>query len=164
MHCYTRSTQINNRCIDGGKSRGVLKDFRMSRVRAHAGSCDFHIFLTVRIVPIPDACAGGEYSWGEESELVMDRILYRVPWSCIYRNALQGVGNRYHTQEHCIIWGDNRSPLKIFKLKWCSQKSLTSVRTMFSSSSVSCVCGLCTFIHFNLNLNLNLTLFDSFTG
>ncbi|KAL9102680.1 MAG: hypothetical protein Q9163_002202 [Psora crenata] len=31
MHCYTRSTQVNNRCIEGGKSRGVLKDFRMAR-------------------------------------------------------------------------------------------------------------------------------------
>ncbi|KAL2037937.1 hypothetical protein N7G274_009412 [Stereocaulon virgatum] len=31
MHCYTRSTQINNRCIEGGKSRGVLSDFRMAR-------------------------------------------------------------------------------------------------------------------------------------
>ncbi|KAK3172521.1 hypothetical protein OEA41_005843 [Lepraria neglecta] len=35
MHCYTRSTQINNRCIEGGKSRGVLKDFRMARVCLH---------------------------------------------------------------------------------------------------------------------------------
>lgn len=34
MHAYTRFTQINNRCIEGGKSRGVLKDFKMSRVRS----------------------------------------------------------------------------------------------------------------------------------
>lgn len=34
MHCYTRFTQINNRCIEGGKCRGVLKDFRMARVCA----------------------------------------------------------------------------------------------------------------------------------
>lgn len=33
MHCYTRSTQIKNRCIEGGKGRGVLSDFRMARVR-----------------------------------------------------------------------------------------------------------------------------------
>lgn len=32
MHCYTRPTQIRNRCIMGGKGRGVLKDFRMARV------------------------------------------------------------------------------------------------------------------------------------
>lgn len=31
MHCYTRLTQINNRCIEGGKSRGVFSDFRMAR-------------------------------------------------------------------------------------------------------------------------------------
>ncbi|CAF9930815.1 MAG: 40S ribosomal protein mrp2, mitochondrial [Heterodermia speciosa] len=32
MHCYTRPTQIKNRCIEGGKGRGVLgKDFRMAR-------------------------------------------------------------------------------------------------------------------------------------
>ena len=32
MHCYTRPTQIRNRCIEGGKGRGVLRDFRMTRV------------------------------------------------------------------------------------------------------------------------------------
>ncbi|KAL9031668.1 MAG: hypothetical protein Q9196_000339 [Gyalolechia fulgens] len=31
MHAYTRLTQINNRCIEGGKSRGVLRHFRMAR-------------------------------------------------------------------------------------------------------------------------------------
>ncbi|KAK3693636.1 hypothetical protein B0T22DRAFT_436801 [Podospora appendiculata] len=31
MHCYTRPTQIRNRCIMGGKGRGVLRDFKMSR-------------------------------------------------------------------------------------------------------------------------------------
>lgn len=33
MHCYTRPTQIKNRCIEGGKGRGILSDFKMSRVR-----------------------------------------------------------------------------------------------------------------------------------
>lgn len=32
MHCYTRSTQIKNRCMMGGKGRGVFQDFRMARV------------------------------------------------------------------------------------------------------------------------------------
>jgi Ribosomal protein S14p/S29e len=32
MHAYTRGTQIKNRCIDGGKGRGVFRDFRMARV------------------------------------------------------------------------------------------------------------------------------------
>ncbi|KAA6408184.1 MAG: 37S ribosomal mitochondrial [Lasallia pustulata] len=31
MHAYTRPTQIHNRCIEGGKGRGVLSDFRMAR-------------------------------------------------------------------------------------------------------------------------------------
>ncbi|KAM0283510.1 hypothetical protein ACHAQH_002461 [Verticillium albo-atrum] len=33
MHAYTRPTQIRNRCIMGGKSRGIFRDFKMSRVR-----------------------------------------------------------------------------------------------------------------------------------
>ncbi|KAL2105678.1 hypothetical protein VUR80DRAFT_7928 [Thermomyces stellatus] len=31
MHCYTRPTQVRNRCIIGGKTRGILRDFKMSR-------------------------------------------------------------------------------------------------------------------------------------
>ncbi|KAK1775349.1 hypothetical protein QBC45DRAFT_422542 [Copromyces sp. CBS 386.78] len=31
MHAYTRPTQIRNRCTFGGKSRGVLRDFKMTR-------------------------------------------------------------------------------------------------------------------------------------
>ncbi|KAF2482164.1 hypothetical protein BDY17DRAFT_252801 [Neohortaea acidophila] len=31
MHCYTQPTQIKNRCIMGGKGRGIMADFRMSR-------------------------------------------------------------------------------------------------------------------------------------
>ncbi|KAI4615425.1 uncharacterized protein J4E87_009103 [Alternaria ethzedia] len=42
MHCYTRYTQIKNRCIMGGKGRGVFSDFRMGRyqfrVNALAGN------------------------------------------------------------------------------------------------------------------------------
>lgn len=33
MHAYTRPTQIRNRCIMGGQGRGVLSDFKMTRVR-----------------------------------------------------------------------------------------------------------------------------------
>lgn len=32
MHCYTQSTQFKNRCMMGGKGRGVFQDFRMARV------------------------------------------------------------------------------------------------------------------------------------
>ncbi|KAF2146248.1 uncharacterized protein K452DRAFT_348823 [Aplosporella prunicola CBS 121167] len=31
MHAYTRSTQFKNRCIMGGKGRGIMSDFKMSR-------------------------------------------------------------------------------------------------------------------------------------
>ncbi|KAI1263804.1 hypothetical protein F5Y18DRAFT_428678 [Xylariaceae sp. FL1019] len=31
MHCYTRPTQIRGRCILGGKTRGILRDFKLSR-------------------------------------------------------------------------------------------------------------------------------------
>ncbi|KAH6604448.1 hypothetical protein Trco_007894 [Trichoderma cornu-damae] len=31
MHCYTRPTQIRNRCIMGGQGRGVLRAFKMTR-------------------------------------------------------------------------------------------------------------------------------------
>ncbi|KAI0487298.1 ribosomal protein S14p/S29e [Xylaria cf. heliscus] len=31
MHCYTRPTQIRGRCLLGGKGRGILRDFKMSR-------------------------------------------------------------------------------------------------------------------------------------
>ncbi|KAL1640595.1 40S ribosomal protein mrp2, mitochondrial [Diplodia intermedia] len=42
MHAYTRSTQFKNRCIMGGRGRGIMSDFRMGRyqfrVNAIAGS------------------------------------------------------------------------------------------------------------------------------
>jgi small subunit ribosomal protein S14 len=37
MHCYTRPTQIKNRCMMGGKGRGIFQDFRMSRVSRRWG-------------------------------------------------------------------------------------------------------------------------------
>jgi len=37
MPVYSRPTQIRNRCILGGKSRGILRDFKLSRVSALGG-------------------------------------------------------------------------------------------------------------------------------
>ncbi|EAS36487.3 mitochondrial 37S ribosomal protein MRP2 [Coccidioides immitis RS] len=31
MHCYTRPTQIKNRCIAGGIARAVFRDFKLAR-------------------------------------------------------------------------------------------------------------------------------------
>ncbi|PHH84318.1 hypothetical protein CDD83_2121 [Cordyceps sp. RAO-2017] len=36
MHCYTRPTQIRNRCIMGGRGRGVMSDFKMTRFNFRA--------------------------------------------------------------------------------------------------------------------------------
>ncbi|KAL6240485.1 40S ribosomal protein mrp2, mitochondrial [Rhinocladiella similis] len=38
MHCYTRPTQIKNRCVMGGVARSVFRDFKMGRFmfRMHA--------------------------------------------------------------------------------------------------------------------------------
>ena len=49
MHCYTRRTQIRNRCLMGGKTRGILRDFRMSRVSItifSLSACDWCIGVT----------------------------------------------------------------------------------------------------------------------
>ncbi len=70
MHCYTRSTQINNRCIEGGKSRGVLKDFRMARV-CFRSQLFAQWVLTFRAVSIQDECSRRKYTWCKESELVI---------------------------------------------------------------------------------------------
>lgn len=32
MHCYTRPTQIKNRCVASGTARSVFRDFRLNRV------------------------------------------------------------------------------------------------------------------------------------
>lgn len=47
MHCYTRATQIKNRCIAGGKGRGVLRDFRMARVSSLLLLLSLPLFLFV---------------------------------------------------------------------------------------------------------------------
>lgn len=46
MHCYTNPTQIRNRCILGGKGRGVLRDFKLSRV----GFSSPHLVLFITLV------------------------------------------------------------------------------------------------------------------
>lgn len=44
MHSYTRPTQIKNRCVMGGKGRGILRAFKLSRVKC------LRIFLREAIV------------------------------------------------------------------------------------------------------------------
>ncbi|KAL8825642.1 MAG: hypothetical protein Q9191_004291 [Dirinaria sp. TL-2023a] len=59
MHCYTRPTQIRNRCIEGGKGRGVLSDFRMARVSGDRWSRAHRLQDTVSI---PNGGIGGKYT------------------------------------------------------------------------------------------------------
>jgi ribosomal protein S14 len=94
MHCYTRFTQIKNRCIMGGKGRGIFSDFRLSRVSdnvwdrrvllictksaingrwSFAQQCTCNGFSAnnvVLVVSIPNECLVWEFTWREESELV----------------------------------------------------------------------------------------------
>ena len=69
MHCYTRFTQIKNRCIMGGKGRGVFSDFRMGRVCfSHS---PWHVELAnMETVPIPCERACWKLAGREEGKLV----------------------------------------------------------------------------------------------
>jgi ribosomal protein S14 len=71
MHCYTRFTQVKNRCIMGGKGRGVFSDFRLGRVcdtRLRARSDANQV-----IVPIPNQRARWISTGCEEGKLVTRR-------------------------------------------------------------------------------------------
>jgi ribosomal protein S14 len=69
MHCYTRFTQIKNRCIMGGKGRGVFSDFRLGRVRI-LGREEVESIADNTIVPIPHERACWKPPRCEEGKLV----------------------------------------------------------------------------------------------
>lgn len=75
MHMYTRSTVIKNRCIMGGRGKGIFGDFRMSRVCRNAiveaGSAD-----SIGTVSISIARPRRQHSWCQEGKLV-DEITTR---------------------------------------------------------------------------------------
>lgn len=68
MHCYTRFTQVKNRCIMGGKGRGVFSDFRLGRVCCHRKGREAE--ADAFIVPVQDKRAGWKPAWCEEGKLV----------------------------------------------------------------------------------------------
>lgn len=85
MHCYTRPTQIRNRCIMGGQGRGVLSDFKMTRVRAEPRPRRQTLRLTLA-VQLSNGGHGWQHSWCEESQLVeiwFVRIEYRGGEQCM---------------------------------------------------------------------------------
>ncbi|KAI0400054.1 ribosomal protein S14p/S29e [Xylaria palmicola] len=43
MHCYTRPTQIRGRCLLGGRGRGILRDFKLSRFNFRLQALEGHI-------------------------------------------------------------------------------------------------------------------------
>lgn len=84
MHCYTRGTQIRNRCVMGGKARGIFRDFKMTRVRTHSTTpypfsvafirsrkAALHCILLTRYpVQLPIAGHGRKSSGCKEGKLV----------------------------------------------------------------------------------------------
>jgi len=82
MHCYTRFTQIKNRCIMGGKGRGVFSDFRLGRVCA--GLYCFKESSDTIAVPIPYKRAGWQLAGCEEGELVKRRQIGVFAISSVY--------------------------------------------------------------------------------
>lgn len=72
MHCYTRPTQIRGRCIHGGKGRGVLRDFKMSRVSRSATELRPRS-IDPRPVQLPNAGSARTYSGRQEGQLVERR-------------------------------------------------------------------------------------------
>lgn len=75
MHAHTRSTQFKNRCIVGGKGRGVFRDFRMARVSLiSAPSCLPRVMMLPPRFPWAGAMGGrGEY-------MDMGRNLWEYKW------------------------------------------------------------------------------------
>lgn len=69
MHCYTRPTQIQNRCVMGGVARGVFRAFRMGRVRCSL-AYNTRTTLTACTVPISDECISRQPAWRKEGKLV----------------------------------------------------------------------------------------------
>jgi ribosomal protein S14 len=107
MHCYTRFTQIKNRCIMGGKGRGVFSDFRMGRVCfAHSPG---HVRLAnAETVPIPRECPCWKLARSEEGKLV-DVGRGKICETCVYYHG----ATQYHRvaflqmscflSNHCIL-------------------------------------------------------------
>ncbi len=97
MHCYTRSTQINNRCIAGGKSRGVFSDFRLARVswilRGHSSEGTMLMLgwqFQFRMNALEGSLPGvKKASWWRErdgcwrKDGIVNRVSVHMAWRCI---------------------------------------------------------------------------------
>jgi ribosomal protein S14 len=102
MHCYTRFTQVKNRCIMGGKGRGVFSDFRLGRVCiAHVFGCEYNTDLAA--VSIPNKRARGKSARSEEGKLVKRRqtCVFCV-LSVYYCKKTHLIGRRLHMECNMI--------------------------------------------------------------
>ena len=70
MHCYTRRTQIRNRCIQGGRGRAVFSDFRMARVSGDVPARSQYTATDEDVVPFQDSSTRGGFAWCAKSKLV----------------------------------------------------------------------------------------------
>ena len=103
MHAYTRPTQIRNRCIMGGKARGVLSDFKLTRVRTPLRECCHERFELWSWYP--DSSTLGWRQWLETcralSEQVGRRSIWVNPIGMMYDMNRQG-----WCQDWCQDWLD----------------------------------------------------------
>jgi hypothetical protein len=113
MHCYTRFTQVKNRCIMGGKGRGVFSDFRLGRV------CPAHIHgfgsgADVSAVSIPNKCARWKPAGCQEGKLVKRRQTGVSRILCVYYcEAKHRIGRRLYVEHDMIsITCDSRHQIR----------------------------------------------------
>lgn len=73
MNPNTRPMKIKNRCIMGGKGRGIMRAFRVSRVCVSLRGIPGPLLMkgVGGVVSVSTQCEGGEYSGGEEGDLVV---------------------------------------------------------------------------------------------
>ena len=125
MHAYTRPTQTRNRCILGGKSRGVLREFKMTRVRPisyipekggveglrvelrlrrgkHAKTARLANIVGSQTVQLPYERTGGSHSGCQEGLLVKESMATRNPvvycGGCDDRYAQRRINSFFETQ------------------------------------------------------------------
>lgn len=106
MHCYTRFTQIKNRCIMGGKGRGVFSDFRLGRVCR----CELELVSEADsvVVPISNKRARWEPTWSEQGKLVKGQDRRRSCETCVYYKA-----NTWHWAAYVRLYMREYKPLSM---------------------------------------------------
>jgi ribosomal protein S14 len=87
MHCYTRFTQVKNRCIMGGKGRGVFSDFRLGRVR-HMNIWS-NCGVNTAAVSISSQCPSWDHTRSKKGELVKRGTYCAMRTACVQQFRYQ---------------------------------------------------------------------------